>query len=308
MAGIVTPFGRHSTAAEIIAGIDLSGRRAIVTGGVSGIGLETARALASAGAQVTVTARDDAAAQAAAGAVSSTGNAGIRVARLELTDVSSIRSFVDGWEGPLHILVNNAGVMALPELHRTTQGWEEQFAVNHLGHHLLAVGLRDALARAEGARIVSVSSSAHHLSPVVFDDIHYVSRPYHPQLAYGQSKTAVALFAVGAASRWADRGITANALNPGAIATGLQQYIGGDLGVSVELQKSPQQGAATSVLLATSPLLENVTGRYFYDCAEARPVTVSPTDEAELASSVAAYAIDPENADRLWRMCDEMTC
>ncbi|MEN3612436.1 SDR family NAD(P)-dependent oxidoreductase [Plantactinospora sp. ZYX-F-223] len=306
MERIVTPYGRHSTAAEVIDGIDLSGRRAIVTGGVSGIGLETARALASAGAQVTVTARDDNARQAVADIVGSTGNPEVRVARLELTDVSSIRTFVDEWEGPLHILVNNAGVMALPELRRTAQGWEEQFAVNHLGHHLLAVGLRDALARAEGARIVSVSSSAHHLSPVVFTDIHYLSRPYHPQLAYGQAKTAVALFAVGAASRWAGLGITANALNPGAIATGLQQYIGGDLGVPADLQKSPQQGAATSVMLATSPLLSQVTGRYFNDCAEATPVTVQPTDEAELASSVAHYAIDPEQADRLWRLCDRM--
>ncbi|MGX7672370.1 SDR family NAD(P)-dependent oxidoreductase [Plantactinospora sp. DSM 117369] len=306
MERIVTPYGRHSTAAEVIDGIDLSGRRAIVTGGVSGIGLETARALASAGAQVTVTARDDNARQAVADIVGSTGNPEVRVARLELTDVSSIRTFVDEWEGPLHILVNNAGVMALPELRRTAQGWEEQFAVNHLGHHLLAVGLRDALARAEGARIVSVSSSAHHLSPVVFTDIHYLSRPYHPQLAYGQAKTAVALFAVGAASRWVGLGITANALNPGAIATGLQQYIGGDLGVPADLQKSPQQGAATSVMLATSPLLSQVTGRYFNDCAEATPVTVQPTDEAELASSVAHHAIDPEQADRLWRLCDRM--
>ncbi|GAB3976795.1 SDR family NAD(P)-dependent oxidoreductase [Plantactinospora veratri] len=306
MARIVTPYGRHSTAEEVIAGIDLSGRRAVVTGGVSGIGLETARALAGAGAQVTVTARDDNAAHAAADIAASTGNPDVRVVPLELTSVSSIRTFVDDWDGPLHILVNNAGIMALPELHRTPQGWEEQFAVNHLGHHLLAVGLRDALARAEGARIVSVSSAAHHLSPVVFQDIHYLSRPYHPQQAYGQAKTAVALFAVGAGSRWARLGITANALNPGAIATGLQQYIGGDLGVPVDLQKSPQQGAATSVLLATSPLLSGVTGRYFNDCAEARPVSVPPTDQAELASSVADYAIDPEKADRLWRMCDRM--
>ncbi|AVT29397.1 oxidoreductase [Plantactinospora sp. BC1] len=306
MARIVTPFGRHSTAEEVVAGIDLSGRRAIVTGGVSGIGLETARALAGAGAQVTVTARDDNAGQVAADIAASTGNPDVRVVPLELTSVSSIRTFVDAWDGPLHILVNNAGIMALPELRRTSQGWEEQFAVNHLGHYLLAVGLRDALARAEGARIVSVSSSAHHLSPVIFQDIHYLSRPYHPQQAYGQAKTAVALFAVAAGSRWARLGITANALNPGAIPTGLQQYIGGDLGVPVELQKSPQQGAATSVLLATSPLLSGVTGRYFNDCAEATPVAIQPTDQAELASSVADYAIDPERADRLWRMCDRM--
>ncbi|MFY1691864.1 SDR family NAD(P)-dependent oxidoreductase [Plantactinospora sp. WMMB782] len=306
MERIVTPYGRHSTAAEVVAGTDLSGRRAVVTGGASGIGLETARALAGAGAQVTVTAQDSNADEAAYDIATSTGNPEVRGASLELTDVSSIRAFVDAWTGPLHILVNNAGVMALPELRRTPDGWEVQFAVNHLGHYLLAVGLRDALTRAGGARIVSVSSSAHHLSPVVFEDIHYLHREYHPRLAYAQAKTAVALFAVGAAARWADRAITANAVNPGAIATGLQQYIGGDLGVRADLQKSPQQGAATSVLVASSPLLDGVTGRYFNDCAEATPVTVLPTDDAELASSVSYHAIDPEQADRLWWACAEM--
>ncbi|MGI5212840.1 SDR family NAD(P)-dependent oxidoreductase [Plantactinospora sp. CA-290183] len=307
MQPITTPFGRHSTAAEVIAGIDLAGKRVIVTGGASGIGLEVARALASVGAHLTLTARDDLGAAAAADITATTGNPHVRTTQLELTDLSSIRAFVDAWgEEPLHILVNNAGIMALPQLEHTPQGWEEQFTTNHLGHFFLTYGLHSALTRAQGARVVSVSSSAHLFSPVVFDDIHYRFRPYDPQGAYAQAKTAVILFTVGLSHRWAAHGITANAANPGAIPTNLQRFVGGDLDTPTELQKTPQQGAATSVLLATSPLLDGISGRYFNDCAEARTVDQRPTDAIELVDTVANYATDPDNADRLWHMCQRL--
>jgi NAD(P)-dependent dehydrogenase (short-subunit alcohol dehydrogenase family) len=295
MAPITTPFGRHSTAAEVVEGIDLSGRRAIVTGAASGIGVETARALAHTGADVTLAVRNtDAGAQTAADITATTGNQNIHVAPLDLTNRGSIAKFVAAWDSPLHILVNNAGVMASPEQH-TPEGWEMQFAINHLGHFALALGLHDALAADGAARIVSVSSSGHMLSPIVFDDIHFAFRAYDPWLAYGQSKTANVLFAVGATKRWFRDGITANALMPGAIATNLQRYIG-VIQTPPELRKTPEQGAATSVLLATSPLLEGIGGRYFADCNEAAIVPQRTKDY----SGVAPYALNPDNADRLW--------
>jgi NAD(P)-dependent dehydrogenase (short-subunit alcohol dehydrogenase family) len=292
---ITTPFGFHATAAEVAAGIDLSGRRAIVTGGASGIGVETARALAASGAEVTLAVRNLDAGRAAATTIApETGDGAVRLARLDLADPTSVAEFVAGWDGPLHVLVNNAGVMATPEAH-TPEGLELQFATNHLGHFALAAGLHPALAAGAPARIVSVSSSAHKLSPVVFDDIHFAFRPYDPWLAYAQAKTANVLFAVGATARWAADGITANALMPGAIATNLQRHSGG-MRTPAELQKTPAQGAATSVLLATSPLLEGIGGRYFVDNQEAEPVDHRTDDMA----GVAPYALDPENAERLW--------
>ncbi|MBC7988375.1 MAG: SDR family NAD(P)-dependent oxidoreductase [Luteimonas sp.] len=295
MARITTPFGRHSTAAEVAAGIDLSGRQAIVTGAASGIGVETARALAGTGAQVTLAVRDvEAGRRVAAEIIAGTDNREVRVMPLDLADRVSIAAFIAAWEGPLHLLVNNAGVMALPEA-RTREGWEMQFAINHLGHFALALGLHDALAADGAARIVSVSSSAHQSSPVIFDDLHFAFRPYEPLLAYGQSKTANVLFAVAASARWSRDGIFANALMPGAIATNLQRHLGG-MKTPEAMRKTPQQGAATSVLLAVSPLLEGVGGRYFVDCNEAEPVSQRTTD----MSGVAPYALDPENAERLW--------
>jgi NAD(P)-dependent dehydrogenase (short-subunit alcohol dehydrogenase family) len=284
---IITPFTRDSTADEVLAGVDLHGRRAVVTGATSSIGAETARALALAGAEVTLAVQDIEAGERSAADISS--NAGHRrlvVAYLDLTDRSSVAAFTAAWDGPLHILVNNAGVKALPEHTRTSEGWETQFAANHLGHFELALGLHEALAAAGRSRIVSVSSGRHLLSPVIFDDLHFAFRPYDPWLAYGQSKTANVLFALGASARWSSDGITANAVNPGSIVT-LPDH-----------QRTPQQAAATSVLLAASPLLEGVGCRYFEDCNEAARVTQRPDDE----HGVAPYALDPENADRLWDM------
>ncbi len=301
---ITTPFNAESTAAEVVAGIDLTGRRVIVTGGASGIGIETARALAGAGAEVTLAVRNAGAGERTAeDIVAATGNKQVLVAPLDLADQASVAAFVAGWEGPLHILVNNAGVMASP-LMRTTEGWELQFATNHLGHFALATGLHRALAQAGGARVVSVSSSAHLNSPVVFDDIHFLEREYDPWAAYGQSKTANVLFGVEATKRWAGDGITVNALMPGGIRTNLQRYTTDEdlrrmrarLGGAAPAWKTPEQGAATSVLVATSPLLDGVGGRYFEDCNEAEP------NQPGSRRGVAPYALDPEAAALLWQV------
>lgn len=246
---ITTPFNAESTAAEVVAGIDLSGRRAVVTGGVSGIGVETARALAGAGAEVTLAVRDiEAGERTAEDITAATGNKRVYVAPLELADRASVAALVTAWEGPLHILVNNAGVMASP-LARTPEGWELQFATNHLGHFGLATGLHRALAEAGGARVVSVSSSAlqRHVS--------------EEELAR----------------------LRAQAGNDPAVAW-----------------KTPERGAATSVLLATSPLLDGVGGRYFEDCNEA------VAHEPGSRRGVAAYALDPEAAARLWTVSEEL--
>jgi len=298
---ITTPFTAASTADEVSAGIDLTGKRAIVTGGASGIGVETARTLARRGAAVTLAVRDARSAVPVAERLSAdTGNPRIDVRPLELTDPAAVTAFAAAWDEPLHLLINNAGVMAIQERTLSDAGWEMQFATNHLGHFQLATGLHRRLAVAGGARVVSLSSSAHLFSPVVFDDINFGFRPYDPQLAYGQSKTAVNLFAVGASARWTDDGITVNAVNPGAIATPLQRHVGGRVLTPVELRKSTAQGASTTVLVATSPLLDGIGGRYFNDNQEAIPADHRPPTFAELVSAVAAYSLDRDNADRLW--------
>ncbi len=297
MARMTTPFGFHATASEVLAGVDLAGRRAVVTGGGSGIGIETARALAAAGAAVTLAVRRPEAAEAVAAELrAATGNPAVEVRPLDLADPASVRRFAADWPDPLHILVNNAGIMALPGLERTAQGWELQFATNFLGHFALTLGLRDALVAANGARVVCLSSSAHMFAPVFFDDPHFDFIPYAPFVAYGQSKTACALMAVGITQRWRSDGILANAVNPGAIATSLQRHTGG-MQTPPERRKTPAEGAATSALVAASPLLDGVGGRYFEDCAEAAPVSARPTD---FSGGVAAYATDQDNAERLW--------
>jgi NAD(P)-dependent dehydrogenase (short-subunit alcohol dehydrogenase family) len=294
---MTTPFGFQSTAADVIRGIDLRGRRVVITGGAAGIGVETARALASAGASTVLAVRRP----GDAGPVveelrRSTGNPAISVATLDLADLRSVKAFVEAWQGPLHILVNNAGIMAVPERQLTAQGFELQFGTNFLGHFALTVWLHDALAAAQGARVVSLSSSGHTFSPVIFDDLNFNFVPYTPFGAYGQSKTANVLLSVAITARWQADGITSNALNPGAIATGLQKHTGG-LKTPMERRKTVEQGAATSVLLAASPLLEEVSGRYFEDCNEAPLIARRPTD---FSGGVAPYALDPANAERLW--------
>ena len=301
MTRISTPFGFHSTAQEVIEGVDLSGKRAIVTGGAAGIGIETARALVNAGANVTLAVRRPEAAQKIAAELRAEGRGSVEVRSLDLADLPSVKSFAEAWSEPLHILINNAGIMALPERELTSQGFEMQFATNFLGHFALVLGLQDALFNAEGARVVSLSSSANLLGPVVFDDINFDFRPYEPFAAYSQAKSACALIAVEITRRWANRGVFANALNPGAIATNLQKHTGG-LKTPVERQKSVQQGAATSVLLASSALLDGMGGRYFEDCNEAQVVSKRPADY----TGVAPYAVDPDNAQRLWQVAGQM--
>lgn len=309
MSRITTPFGFKSTAEEVAEGINLSGKQVIITGASSGIGVETARAIARTGAEITMAVRNVNDGELVAFDIAEeTKNGKIRVRRLDLADRESINEFVAGWKEPLHVLINNAGVMAIPDLQRTPEGWEMQFATNYLGHFALATGLRDALGAEGNARIVSVSSNAHLLSPIVFDDIHFRFRPYDSLLAYGQSKTANALFAVGVTERWRADGITANSLNPGAIVTKLQRHVDAETlrkwrgGKDIDPDnlpsnfKTPEQGAATSVLLAVSPLVEGIGGRYFSDCNEAEIVAERTPD----MNGVAPYALDKANAERLW--------
>jgi NAD(P)-dependent dehydrogenase (short-subunit alcohol dehydrogenase family) len=312
MTSIKTPFGFDTTAMEAIEGIDLTGRRAIVTGGASGIGVETVRALAKAGAEVTIAVRDtDLGAQTAADIIDTTGNDAVVVSHLDLADRDSVDAFTSAWDGPLDILINNAGVMALQDLEFDADGHELQFATNHLGHFQLALGLLDALEEAGDARIVSVSSSGHLRSPVIFDDIDFAFRPYEPWLAYAQSKTANVLFAVEATRRWGAKGITANALMPGGIHTNLQRHVGGadyieravaEANGGLRL-KTVEQGAATSVFCATSPDLAGVGGRYFEDCNEAE---VLDRRDGYVRRGVARYALDPDNAQRLWDISLDM--
>jgi NAD(P)-dependent dehydrogenase (short-subunit alcohol dehydrogenase family) len=319
---IQTGFGAGSTIWDVVDGIDLSGSRVIVTGASSGIGVETARALAAAGAEVTLAVRDISAGERSAASIRETTAASVRVGRLDLADLDSVRTFVSAWDGPLHLLINNAGVMALPSRQLTARGWELQFATNHVGHFALTTGLHDALAAGADdaeARIVSLSSRGHLRSPVVFDDVHFSERSYDPWLAYGQSKTANILLAVEAHRRWSPEGITANAVHPGAIfETNLSRHMSPEVLDRVWAQvrdrqeksgafgfKTREQGAATSVLVATSRQLDGIGGRYFEDCNEARvlPADFSP----ESASGVAPYALDPDNAARLWELSERMT-
>jgi NAD(P)-dependent dehydrogenase (short-subunit alcohol dehydrogenase family) len=292
----------------------------VITGGSSGIGVETARALAGAGAEVTLAVRDVDAGERVAAALTATGGR-VDVAPLNVDDLASVAEFVSGWTGALHILINNAGVMAVRQRELTVSGWEMQFGTNHIGHFALAAGLHPYLAAAGGARIVSLSSNGHMLSPVVFDDVNYDRRPYDPWTAYGQSKTANSLFAVGATHRWFEDGITTNSVHPGAIpGTNLLRHAdpakrprmgpapasSPSAPASRWFLKSVEQGAATSVLVATSPLVSGLSGRYFEDCHESAPVAVVEGERSPM-HGVAGHALDPEAADRLWEISEKAT-
>ncbi|MET8995766.1 SDR family NAD(P)-dependent oxidoreductase [Amycolatopsis sp. NPDC004169] len=301
---MTTPFNAASTADDVLAGVDLTGVRAIVTGASSGIGAETARALAAAGAEVTPAVRNPAA-------------AGPRAVRLDLADPESVRRFTREWEGPLHLLVNNAGIVTGGPAY-TAGGWELQFATNHLGHFALATGLHAALARGAAdrgeARIVSVSSTAHMRAGVDFADLHFRNRAYDPQLAYAQSKTANSLFAVEATRRWAADGIYANAVNPGGVATGLQrnftpaqkESLAAAEAAGIFTYKTVEQGAATSIVAAVAPQFAHTGGHYLDDGREAYRVP----DDAELADhphGVKEWALDPATAERLWTVSADLT-
>jgi len=302
-------FGAQTTAAEVLQGIDLSGKLAIVTGGYSGIGLETTRALAGAGAHVVVPARRR---NAAAGALE--GIERVEVDELDLADLASVRAFADRFLASgraIAILINNAGIMACPET-RVGPGWEAQFATNHLGHYVLANLLWPALAHDGGARVVALSSFGHRRSPIRWDDVQF-EHGYDKWAAYGQAKTANALFALHLDALARDAGVRAFSVHPGGIFTPLQRHlareemiaagwIDEDGNVTFSSFKSPQQGAATSVWAATSPQLDGVGGVYCEDCDIA-----GPASGPEARRGVHPYATDPDQAARLWALSAELT-
>nr|WP_295113093.1 SDR family NAD(P)-dependent oxidoreductase [uncultured Caulobacter sp.] len=308
---ITSPFGAKSTAREVVAGHDLSGRTAIVTGAATGIGVETARALALAGAEVIIAARKPDLAEEVANAINE--EAGLKRASFGMVDLASlesIRHFAHVWgDRPIDLLINNAGVMASP-LMRTADGFEMQFGTNHLGHFLLSVLLAPnlvAAAEASGkrSRLVSLSSIGHRRAGMNFEDPNYQHRDYDKWGAYGQAKTANSLFAVGFDKRFKDQGVNANAVMPGGIMTPLQRHM------SIEEQramgwlddndqpregfKTTEQGAATSVWAAVGDELDGVGGLYLEDCSQA-----VPWSQERPWNGVMPHALDPEAADRLW--------
>ena len=308
-----TAFGHDTTTDEVLDGIDLGGRQALVTGGSGGIGAETARALASKGASVVLTARNIEKGEKVAESIrASTGNDQVAVEDLELGSLASIRAFADRFldaHGALHILVNNAGIMACP-YDTTSDGFELQFGTNHLGHFLMTGLIAPALLAGAPARVVSVASRGHRRSPVVFDDIGFENREYDKFAAYGQSKTANVLFAVELDRRLGGQGVHANALHPGVIFTELGRHMGredfqvllaeapeGDLQM-----KSVEAGAATSVFAATAPELEGRGGLYLEDCQ----IAEINDDEDTGIGGVRSYALDRSAAERLWAISEEM--
>jgi len=316
-----TPFTAASTVDDVLKGIDLSGRNVIVTGGHSGLGLVTTRALSKAGATVTVGSRNPDRAAAAP--------AGVEVSQLDLLDPASIDAFTSRYLAsgrPLHILINCAGIMATP-LVRDARGYESQFATNHLGHFQLTVGLLPALRAAHGARVVTVSSGGHRLSGIRWDDPHFTTG-YDPMLAYGQSKTANVLFAVELDRRWAAEGIRGYALHPGIVlGTNLgnhdEETMAGyramklidDSGRPIidpeREKKTPEQGASTIVFAATSPLLADIGGVYLKNNDisplddDPQPITFG-TEEI-VTTDVVPHAVDPESARRLWELSERLT-
>jgi NAD(P)-dependent dehydrogenase (short-subunit alcohol dehydrogenase family) len=309
---ITSAFHARSTALEVVEQIDLHGQRAIVTGGASGLGWQTTRALAHAGAAVTMAVRNPSRGEAAADALRrEVAGAQVTVAALDLTDLASIHRFAADWARvPLHILINNAALMACP-LMRTPQGWEAQFATNHLGHFALMTALIPALLAAQTSRVVTLSSSGHKLSGVDFADVHFARRPYDKWQAYGQAKSANALMSLGLHTLLCDDGITSNAVHPGAIMTGLQQFLPTEEmralgwlkadGTPIDLFKTREQGAATTVWAATAEALEGVGGLYLEDCTQGLPA-----EPANRLSGYSAHVMDVRAALRLWDVSAEL--
>ena len=299
-------FGATTTAAEVVDGVDLTGRLAVVTGGYSGIGLETTSALVSAGADVLVPARrPEKAAEALEGITRTT------VAALDLADLDSVAAFagsVLAQGRSIDLMIDNAGVMAAPET-RVGPGWEAQLATNHLGHFALVNRLWPLIAAGSG-RVVSVSSAGHRRSPIRWDDPMFTRGDYDKWEAYGQAKTANVLFAVRLDELAAETGVRAFALHPGGILTPLQRHLSSEEqqglgwidsnGNPLVDFKSTEQGAATTVWAATSRQLDGRGGVYLEDCDVAR---VSVDD----APGVRPYAIDPEQAAWLWDLSVNLT-
>ncbi|HYQ63639.1 SDR family NAD(P)-dependent oxidoreductase [Actinophytocola sp.] len=305
-------FGATSTAAEVLTGIDLTGKLALVTGGYSGLGLETTRALTEAGAHVVVPARRRSTAVSALD-----GMTGVEVDELDLADLDSVRGFADRFVASgrrIDLFIGSAGIMAAPET-RVGPGWEAQFATNHLGHFALVNRLWPAIA--DGARVVSVSSRGHHFSGIRWDDLQF-EHGYDKWLAYGQAKTANVLFAVHLDALARDR-VRAFALHPGRILTPLLRHIDEqemrDRGMIdadgniVGDWKNVEQGAATQVWAATSPQLDGMGGVYLEDCDIADPAPPTQTTPANISVSLGVrdYAIDPAEATRLWHLSATLT-
>jgi NAD(P)-dependent dehydrogenase (short-subunit alcohol dehydrogenase family) len=312
---ITSLFGAFSTAREVVAGHDLTGKNAIVTGAATGIGVETARALAEAGCEVRLAVRNVEAGEQVAAEINRTAKgAKATVGRLDLSDMAQVRAFAEEWgKAPLHILINNAGVMACPRSY-TRDDLEMQIGTNHFGHALLTLSLADALqngaAAGRTARVIELSSIGHRRSNINWDDHNYRTRPYDKWEAYGQSKTANSLFAHGFHQRFKDRGVTANAVMPGGIMTPLQRHLPreemiafgwiDEAGNIAQGFKTTEQGASTSVWAAVGGELEGKGGLYLENCAQAEPA--SPDNPR---AGVWPWALDPEGADRLWAMTRE---
>lgn len=309
---IRSPFHAASTAADVMAGVDLSGRIAIVTGGHSGIGLVTARRLAEAGANVIVPARDPHRAREALA-----GAGQVEVQAMDLMQPDSIQAFarrIVAQGNPISLLINCAGIMAAPLL-RDAQGHESQFATNHLGHYRLTCGLWPALVAGKG-RVIAVSSRGHQIAGIDFQDIDFQQRPYDKWLAYGQSKTANALFALALDRRGSPHGIRAFSLHPGQILTDLARHLSTEEIAAFDIYdqqgkprvepesglKTLEQGAATGLWCATSKDLDNHGGVYCEDC------NIAPINDAALGrKGVAHSAADPELAERLWALSRQWT-
>ncbi len=304
-------FGLRSTASDVIAGIDLSGKTALVTGGYSGLGLETVRALAGAKARVIVGAR-----RPEAAADDLDGIAGVEILKLDLSDPASVDRFaaeVAGVTTKIDILINNAAVMA-NALARDARGYESQFATNHLGHFRLTARLWPLLkAAGPGTRVVSLSSIGHRIAGIDFDDIGFDRRDYHKWLAYGQAKSANALFAIHLDTLGQPHGVRAFAVHPGGIVTPLQRHLTMEEQVAMgwfdaegnvnKGFKTVEQGAATSVWCATSPMLAGKGGVY---CEDA-DIAARWTEDMNVNVGVRDHAIDPAIAARLWTVSEAMT-
>jgi NAD(P)-dependent dehydrogenase (short-subunit alcohol dehydrogenase family) len=307
-------FGAETTTDEVLEGIDLTGKVAFITGGAGGLGAETARALASKGASVTLGIRSPSEGEAVAASIrEATGNPRVELAQLDLSLPQSIRQCAKTWletHSELHLLINNAGVMACP-LTRTSEGWEMQFAANHLGHFVLTRQLAPALRAGAPARIVNLSSAGHRAGNIDLNDIHYEHREYDKWEAYGQSKTANILFTRELDKRLNDVGIRAYAVHPGVIMTKLARHLtpediqdlmsraGGESGPAMTF-KPVEAGAATTVYAATAPELKDRGGVYLEDC---RIAELAQSEDAPMG--YAAYAYDDEVAARLWQISEE---
>ncbi len=309
---VETRFNRDTQATEVVEGINLAGKFAVVTGGSTGLGKETARVLTVAGADVFIGARDVAKLENARRELLAEAASSVYSEPLDLAEPDSVEQFANAvldLDRPIDMLVNNAGIMACP-LARSSLGIESHLAINYVGHALLVSLLAPSLVRAGKSRLVSLSSTGHHLSPVVFEDVNFDSREYEPWAAYGQSKTADVLLAVKAAKHLKDKGVTATAVHPGMIVTELLRFMSEEeQAAAVKYAgtqglpefKTVESGAATSVWAATAPALEGHGPVYLEDCQVAPLI-----DQPNSAYGVLPYALDTEFADQLWVEAEKM--